>query len=181
MTGSVQVIMSSNINNVSEHIDQNQSHQIDIDKVFSSRTLRKYPPDAQNYKYYITGMLIFIVILAITAIGISSSSSSGSSDKDQSTAAQARSLLNFPISGTYQLNNHDGQFENYLASLDIHHLAIQSIKEVKEIITVQEPTRTNPNWTFTYKTGMRSCVSQKHKCCVRKRNQLSLQSLIAMM
>ena len=61
---------------------------------------------------------------------------------------------NIELSGTYRLDTYDEDFEKYLLSLDIPKFAIGMIQASKEMITVAEPSNSNPNWTLTMRTGM---------------------------
>ena len=61
---------------------------------------------------------------------------------------------NIELSGTYRLDTYDDDFEKYLLSLDIPKFAIGMIQASKEMITVAEPSNSNPNWTLTMRTGM---------------------------
>jgi hypothetical protein len=42
-------------------------------------------------------------------------------------------------------------------SLGVPKFVVHLIKETKEMVTVTEPTKTNPNWTLIMTTGKRNC------------------------
>ena len=123
--------------------------------------LKSYSPEGNRTKHYIFGLGVVILILLITIIVITSGhhalqveSSSGGSGKfklelfDHDLFQQ-----NNELSGTYRLDTYDDDFEKYLLSLDIPKFAIGMIQASKEMITVAEPSNSNPNWTLTMRTG----------------------------
>ena len=124
--------------------------------------LKSYSPEGNRTKHYIFGLGVVILILLITIIVIETSghhalqleSSSGGGGKfklelfDHDLFQQ-----NNELSGTYRLDTYDDDFEKYLLSLDIPKFAIGMIQASKEMITVAEPSNSNPNWTLTMRTG----------------------------
>ena len=120
------------------------------------------PEGNSRAKHYIFGLGVVILILLITIIVIETSghhalqleSSSGGGGKfklelfDHDLFQQ-----NNELSGTYRLDTYDDDFEKYLLSLDIPKFAIGMIQASKEMITVAEPSNSNPNWTLTMRTG----------------------------
>ena len=120
----------------------------DIDRIFSAKSIKKYPPDGSNFKFYIYGLLLVILVLFITIVGVATNLRLG-----QANQSPFNSPDHVPFKGSYLLNKHDDNFEKYLLSLDIPGFAINQIKSVKEVIKVIEPSWNNPNWTFTYTTG----------------------------
>ena len=120
--------------------------------------LKSYSPEGNRTKHYIFGLGVVILILLITIIvietsGLESSSGGGGKFKlelfDHDLFQQ-----NNELSGTYRLDTYDDDFEKYLLSLDIPKFAIGMIQASKEMITVAEPSNSNPNWTLTMRTGM---------------------------
>ena len=56
MAGDAEVLINNARNIlVSQNEETSISSQTEIDSVFSSKTLKKYPPDGSNFKYYIYG------------------------------------------------------------------------------------------------------------------------------
>ncbi len=45
------------------------------------------------------------------------------------------------------------KFDDYLMSLGVPKFVVHLIKETKEMVTVTEPTNSNPNWTLVMTTG----------------------------
>ena len=126
-------------------------------------------PEGNNRaKHYIFGLGVVILILLITIIVIEtsghhvgmqqleSSGNGGGGGKFKLELLDHHDLFqrNIELSGTYRLDTYDEDFEKYLLSLDIPKFAIGMIQASKEMITVAEPSNSNPNWTLTMRTGM---------------------------
>jgi hypothetical protein len=103
----------------------------------------KYPADGSRFRNYVYAGGFFVVILILTTIIVTVPGSA------RGPAVQS----SIEVTGTYRLNSYDNKFDEYLFSLDIPKFAITMIKASKEMITVAEPTMTNPNWTLTMHTG----------------------------
>ena len=126
------------------------------------------PEGNSRAKHYIFGLGVVILILLITIIVIEtsghhvgmqqlkSSGNGGGGGGKFKLELLDHDLFqrNIELSGTYRLDTYDEDFEKYLLSLDIPKFAIGMIQASKEMITVAEPSNSNPNWTLTMRTGM---------------------------
>ena len=128
----------------------------DLDKIFS---YKYHSPSevgsSSRLKHYVYGMSIVILILLITIIITATNTSGYISAFDHYADLEAQAdQYQIELSGTYQLNKYDNNFEGYLQSLDIPPMVIGLIQASKEMITVSEPSANNPNWTLTMRTGI---------------------------
>ena len=58
----------------------------------------------------------------------------------------------------YSSHSFPDKFDDYLMSLGVPKFVVHLIKETKEMVTVTEPTNSNPNWTLVMTTGKPSLV-----------------------